>query len=134
MGKIEQPRREDEPRPRTGTAGLRACSGLRGSHCGCRIGHPRHTTWAYSWISPAIPHDCRDGFYGAFWRRPAAYLHSEVRAGISLFARLPQRAVTQALEQLRTDLASGLWQARHAQLLKQQEFDLGYYLIITEST
>jgi len=57
-----------------------------------------------------------------------------VRAGISLFARLPQRAVTQALEQLRTDLASGLWQARHAQLLKQQEFDLGYYPIITEST
>jgi YVTN family beta-propeller protein len=20
--------------------------------CGCRIGHPRHATWAYSWISP----------------------------------------------------------------------------------
>jgi len=20
--------------------------------CGCRIGHPRHATWEYSWISP----------------------------------------------------------------------------------
>jgi SAM-dependent methyltransferase len=81
-----------------------------------------------------IPHDCRDGFYGAFWRRPAAYLHPEVRASISLFARLPQREVTQALEQLRMDLASGAWLARHAQLVTQQELDLGYYLIIAELT
>ncbi len=22
--------------------------------CGCRVGHPRHATWAYSWISPPI--------------------------------------------------------------------------------
>lgn len=40
-----------------------------------------------------IPHDCRDGFYGAFWRRPAAYLRPQVHAGISLFARLPPRDV-----------------------------------------
>jgi hypothetical protein len=37
--------------------------GLRGSRsrlaplaweigCGCRIGHPRHATWEYSWINP----------------------------------------------------------------------------------
>jgi SAM-dependent methyltransferase len=81
-----------------------------------------------------IPHDCRDGFYGAFWRRPVAYLDPEVRAGISLFARLPQRDVTQALEKLSTDLASGAWQAQHAELVKQQELDLGYYLIIAELT
>jgi SAM-dependent methyltransferase len=79
-----------------------------------------------------IPHDCRDGFYGAFWRRPAAYLRPEVRAGISLFARLSQRDVTQALDKLRQDLASGVWQARHAKLVEQQELDLGYYLIIVE--
>jgi hypothetical protein len=59
-----------------------------------------------------IPHNCRDGFYGAFWRRPAAYLRPEIRAGISLFTRLPARDVTQALHKLRTDLDSGLWQAR----------------------
>jgi hypothetical protein len=81
-----------------------------------------------------IPHDCRDGFYGAFWRRPAAYLRPEVRGGISLFARLPQRDVTQAVEKLRKDLASGVWQARHAELIEQHEFDLGYYLIIAEHT
>jgi SAM-dependent methyltransferase len=81
-----------------------------------------------------IPHDCRDGFYGAFWRRPAAYLHPEVRAGISLFTQLPPQDVTQALHRLHTDLASGAWQARHPQLSEQQELDLGYYLIVAEIT
>lgn len=81
-----------------------------------------------------IPHDCRDGFYGAFWRRPAAYLRPEVRAGISLFARLSSREVAQAMDKLRKDLASGVWQARYAELIEQQEFDLGYYLIIAELT
>jgi SAM-dependent methyltransferase len=81
-----------------------------------------------------IPHDCRDGFYGAFWRRPAAYLRPEIRAGISLFTRLPPRDVTQALERLRTDIASGAWQARYAQLSEQQELDLGYYLIVAQLT
>jgi SAM-dependent methyltransferase len=36
-----------------------------------------------------IPHDCQDGFLGAFWRRPAAYLDPNVRRAISGFAQLP---------------------------------------------
>ena len=46
-----------------------------------------------------IPHDCRDGFYGAFWRRPAAYLdprrarrHLDLRAA----ARRSSRARAEA--------------------------------------
>jgi hypothetical protein len=81
-----------------------------------------------------IPHDCRDGFYGAFWRRPAAYLRPEIRAGIALFTRLPPQDVARALQRLRTDLASGAWQARYAQLSQQQELDLGYYLVVAELT
>ncbi len=61
-----------------------------------------------------------------------AYLRPDVRAGISLFARLPQRDVAQALDKLHKDLALGVWQARHAELVEQQELDLGYYLIIAE--
>ena len=30
-----------------------------------------------------IPHDCADGFLGADWRRPRAYLDPDIRAGIS---------------------------------------------------
>jgi SAM-dependent methyltransferase len=51
-----------------------------------------------------IPHDCEDGFYGAFWRRPGAYLEPRVRAGISVFARLPGNELTEALRRLRDDL------------------------------
>src|SRR5262249_11240978 len=36
----------------------------------------------------AIPRDCRDGFFGAYWARPEAYLDSAVRANISVFARI----------------------------------------------
>jgi SAM-dependent methyltransferase len=38
--------------------------------------------------SVPVPHDCQDGFFRAFWRRPHAYLDPRVRAGISVFHRL----------------------------------------------
>ena len=34
-----------------------------------------------------IPHDCVDGFLGAYWRRPRAYLQPEVRSAISTFSK-----------------------------------------------
>ena len=37
-------------------------------------------------ITVPIPHDCADGFLGAYWRRPEAYLNAETRSGISSFA------------------------------------------------
>lgn len=76
-----------------------------------------------------IPYDCSDGFCGAYWRRPQAYLDPEVRRGISLFATLPPAPVAQALRRLRDDLASGAWQARYADLLERDSIDLGYRLI-----
>jgi hypothetical protein len=39
-------------------------------------------------ISVPIPHDCIDGFHGAFWRRPEAYLDPRVRSGISTYAAM----------------------------------------------
>jgi SAM-dependent methyltransferase len=79
-----------------------------------------------------IPHDCQDGFYGAFWRRPAAYLDRRVRDGISVFARLPQVEVDEALVRLRRDLASGAWQRRHESLTQLDELDLGYRVVVAE--
>ncbi len=37
-----------------------------------------------------IPHDCADGFFHAYWRRPEAYLDPGVRAGISAFALMDE--------------------------------------------
>ncbi len=39
-----------------------------------------------------IPGDCADGFYHAYWRRPAAYLDERVRRGISIWARVGPEA------------------------------------------
>jgi SAM-dependent methyltransferase len=79
-----------------------------------------------------IPADCRDGFYHAFWRRPAAYLDKRVRAGISVFARVGDRETREMARRLRTDLESGAWQARNAALLGLTEIDLGYRLVVAE--
>jgi SAM-dependent methyltransferase len=79
-----------------------------------------------------IPHDCRDGFLGAFWRRPHAYLDPEVRAGISVFALLPDDEVAAAVEALRADLESGAWERRNAAILERDELDLGFRVVVAE--
>ena len=78
-----------------------------------------------------IPHDCRDGFLGAYWRRPHAYLDAAVRGAISTFAKLRDvgRDVD-GLERLRRDLADGTWERRHAALRSRSEIDLGYRIVI----
>jgi SAM-dependent methyltransferase len=79
-----------------------------------------------------IPHDCRDGFFHAYWRRPHAYLDESVRAAISAFALMPADAVERALERLEADLASGEWERRNADLLELDELDAGYRLVVAE--
>ena len=77
-----------------------------------------------------IPHDCRDGFLHAYWRRPYAYLDSAVRAGISVFAQLDAAVVEDGVERLRRDLESGEWERRNADLLDLEEVDAGYRLVV----
>jgi SAM-dependent methyltransferase len=79
-----------------------------------------------------IPHDCVDGFYGAFWRRPRAYLDPRVRAGISVFWNVAAEHVDRAVDALGTDLASGAWERRHADLLGLTELHLGFYVVVAE--
>lgn len=76
-----------------------------------------------------VPRDCVDGFLGAYWARPEAYLGPEVRAGISSFAR---PGTETGLERLRADLESGAWRARHGHLSKADELDVGYRIVIAE--
>lgn len=77
-----------------------------------------------------VPHDCTDGFFGAYWRRPAAYLDAGVRGAISTFAKLSD--VDSGLARLRSDLADGTWERRHGHLLRQPEATLGYCLVIAD--
>ena len=78
-----------------------------------------------------IPYDCVDGFLGAYWRRPHAYLDAGVRGAISTFAKLHDVGRDlDGLERLRRDLADGTWERRYGDLLSRSEVDLGYRIVI----
>ena len=78
-----------------------------------------------------VPHDCRDGFYGAHWRHPEAYLDPVVRAGISVLAKRDPLELEPGLARLAEDIRSGAWAERHADLLELDELDLGYRLLVS---
>ena len=75
-----------------------------------------------------IPADCRDGFLGAYWKRPRAYLDPLVRAGISTFSRIGD--IGPNLSRLETDVDSGVWERRNSDLQHRSTLDLGYRLVI----
>jgi SAM-dependent methyltransferase len=75
-----------------------------------------------------VPHDCTDGFLGAYWRRPRAYLDPGVRGAISTFAKIGDISTT--LARLQRDLDDGTWHQRHGHLLRRSNLDLGYRLVI----
>jgi SAM-dependent methyltransferase len=77
-----------------------------------------------------VPHDCRDGFFHAYWRRPHAYLDPQVRAGISAFAQMDAECLEEGLDRLAADLESGEWERRHTDLLELDELDRGYRLLV----
>jgi SAM-dependent methyltransferase len=81
-----------------------------------------------------VPHDCTDGFYGAHWRRPEAFLDAGVRGSISVFSQLSSGPVDRAIDSLGADLETGRWHERHRELLKMDELHLGYYVITAEPT
>ena len=80
-----------------------------------------------------VPHDCVDGFFAAYWRRPAAYLDPAVRAGISGLALLDQALVERAVARLAADLADGTWTRRYADLIARDELDVGYRVVVAGS-
>jgi len=75
-----------------------------------------------------IPHDCTDGFLGAYWRRPHAYLNPDIRSAISVFSKITNLEV--GLSALQSDLSSGAWHRRYGHLLHRSELDLGYRLVV----
>jgi SAM-dependent methyltransferase len=88
------------------------------------------------WLGPVqivpvpIPHDCRDGFLYAYWRRPEAYLDAHIRSGSSSFWAIGDAEA--GLQQLKQDLDSGEWARRHAELLTLDAYDAGYRLVIAD--
>ena len=78
-----------------------------------------------------VPRDCTDGFTGAYWARPEAYLDPAVRAGMSAIRTLDHDLVTARMARLADDLTSGAWDDRYGHLRELDELDLGYRLLVT---
>lgn len=76
-----------------------------------------------------VPHDCSDGFLGAFWRYPEHYLDADARAGMSAFAMVSAEELETGLARLREDIESRQWKARYGRLLEADALDLGYRLV-----
>ena len=74
-----------------------------------------------------IPSDCIDGFLTAFWKRPEAYLSSQVRQAMSPFSKI--KNLSEGLQKLEDDLASGAWARNNHALLGSEYLDVGYRLI-----
>ena len=79
-----------------------------------------------------IPHDCTDGFLGAFWRRPAAYLDRDVQRGMSSFQQMDRNDLDRGMNRLRRDLDSGKWSERYGKLLEEDNLDIGYRLVVAD--
>lgn len=79
-----------------------------------------------------VPHDCSDGFLGAWWREPAAYLDARLRAAMSGFVMLPDDELERGLARLEADIDSGAWERRHGALREREAVDLGYRLVVAD--
>ena len=77
-----------------------------------------------------VPHDCTDGFFGAYWRRPSLYLDHLARAAISAFALAEVEHYREGLDRLDADLRSGAWHQHYGDLLDADNLDLGYRLVV----
>ena len=77
-----------------------------------------------------IPWDCSDGFFEAYWRRPAAYLDESVCRGMSVWAQLGPDVERRVVRSLRDDLVSGRWADRNHDLVGLESAELGARLLI----
>jgi SAM-dependent methyltransferase len=83
-------------------------------------------------IELPVPRDLRDGVMGAYWCRPEAYLDPTIRANNSGLALADPVVVARGMARLESDLASGAWHERHADLDELESIDLGYRLVASD--
>ncbi|MBT2234178.1 methyltransferase domain-containing protein [Nonomuraea sp. NEAU-A123] len=81
-------------------------------------------------VPVAIPIDCVDGFTEAYYARPERFLDPQVRASQSAWGFVDDAAEARAVDRLRHDLDSGVWDDRYGHLREQPEFLGSLRLII----
>lgn len=79
-----------------------------------------------------VPFDCTDGFTGAYFGRPEAYLDPVVQSGMSTLAKLTPDERAAGTERLRAALADGSWDEQHHALRTTPHHDIGYRLVVCD--
>lgn len=82
-------------------------------------------------VSFPLPNDLLDSFAAVGWARPELYLDSNIRKGISSFAKLNDDALEQGLSDLHCDLETGVWDQKYGYLRQQSHYDVGYRFVFT---
>ena len=77
-----------------------------------------------------IPAECIDGFLGAYWKRPSAYLDGSVRSGMSTFSKI--NTLQEGIQLLKTDLENGNWEQEFSYLLDKDFLDAGYRILVAD--
>lgn len=76
-----------------------------------------------------VPRDCVDGFLGAHWARPDAYVTETMRSFSCHFTGAESAT---GLARLEADLADGSWARRYGHLLNHAALDIGYRVVRIE--
>ncbi len=77
-----------------------------------------------------IPSDTPDWMLGSFWAHPERVLDEQARNATSGFARMESAVVERVVSAVRSDLQSGVWDARHGDLRGLDAYDAGLRLLI----
>lgn len=77
-----------------------------------------------------VPADCTDAVLGAHWRRPHAYLDRDRQMASSGLMLLDPAVLHRAMARLAAELDSGEWHRKHGDVLRLNEIDLGYRLVV----
>ena len=77
-----------------------------------------------------VPRDTPDWTLMSFWGHPERVLDAGARNATSGFARQSPDVVRRVVADVKRDLASGAWDARHGHLRELPEYDAGLRLIV----
>lgn len=77
-----------------------------------------------------IPLRCRDGFGEAYYGRPEALLDPGARQANSAWSFVSPHVAERAVEALRADLASGVWDERHGTLRSSPSYQGSLVLLV----
>jgi len=79
-----------------------------------------------------IPLHCTDGFQEAFYGRPEAFLHKEVRKAQSAWGFIPEEEQEEMVKRLADDLQSGAWDQKYGHYRTQPTFIGALRLVIAD--